>query len=224
MMLLALDTATRQAGLALYNGDEVRGELVWQAGRHHTELMAPAIQELLERVGATAADLTAVAVSLGPGSFTGLRIGLALAKGLAAANNLPILGVPTLDATAYPHLGGSTPVCALLQIGRGRLAYAFYAPDDWRADALHLGRLSDVIAAVKGPTRLVGELLPAERRALEVELGPLAVLVPPSLALRRPGHLAEIAWQRLLRGEVDQLHTLAPIYAEAASVGGSTDV
>ncbi|HBY99574.1 MAG: tRNA (adenosine(37)-N6)-threonylcarbamoyltransferase complex dimerization subunit type 1 TsaB [Ardenticatenaceae bacterium] len=222
-MLLALDTATRQAGLALYTGDEVRAEMVWQAGRHHTEVMAPAIQALLARAGAHAGDLTALAVSLGPGSFTGLRIGLALAKGLAAANNLPIVGVPTLDVTAYPHLIGSNPVCALLQMGRGRLAYSFYAPDAWRSDGPYLGVLADVIAAVQMPTRFVGELLPAERQALRVELGLLAVLNPPSLAMRRPGHLAEIAWERILRGETDDLHTLAPIYAEASVRTGPTD-
>lgn len=223
-MLLALDTATRQAGVALYNGEEVRAEMVWQAGRHHTEVMAPAVQELLARVGATAADVTALAVSLGPGSFTGLRIGLALAKGLAAANNLPIVGIPTLDATAYPHLEGSNPVCAVLQMGRGRLAYSFYSPDDWRADRLHLGRLSDVIAAVQGPTRFVGELLPVERSTLQAEIGLLALLAPPALALRRPAALAEIAWQRLLRGDSDDLHTLAPIYVDVSAGTGSTGV
>jgi tRNA threonylcarbamoyladenosine biosynthesis protein TsaB len=219
-MLLALDTATRQAGVALYDGDEVRGELLWQAGRHHTEMMAPAVEELLAHARATPADLTAVAVSLGPGSFTGLRIGLALAKGMAAANGLPIVGVPTLHATAYPHLDRSMPVCALLHMGRGRLAYAFYEPDREPADHFRFGRLDDLIAEVQMPTRFVGELLPAERRTLQTRLGLLAVIPLPAVGMRRPSSIAEIAWQRLLQGKHDDLDTLAPIYGD---VSGATD-
>lgn len=106
-MLLALDTATRQAGLALYDGEVVRAESLWSGGMHHTEWMAPAIEQALQRINGSAADLTALGVTIGPGSFTGLRVGLSLAKGIAAARGLPLIGISTLDATVYPHIGGA---------------------------------------------------------------------------------------------------------------------
>lgn len=221
-MLLAIDTATLQAGIALYDGNEVRAELLWQAGRHHTEMMAPAIRELLLRARCRAADLTAVAVSLGPGSFTGLRIGLALAKGLAAANALGIVGIPTLDATAYPFLMGTSPVCALLQMGRGRVAFSLYPPDTRESHGVRTGALADAMAGVQVPTLFAGELLPDQRAALQAELGSLGLLPPPALALRRPGYVAELAWQRLARGESDDLHTLGPLYAESSPAGRPT--
>ncbi len=84
-MLLAVDTSTRWTGLALYNGVYVLGEMIWQSQNTHTVEVAPAIQELLKRAGAKTADLRAVGVAIGPGSFTSLRIGLSLATGIALA-------------------------------------------------------------------------------------------------------------------------------------------
>lgn len=218
-MLLALDTATRQAGMALYDGDELRAELLWQAGRHHTERMAPALQQLLALARARMRDVRAVAVSLGPGSFTGLRIGLALGKGIATASGLPLLGIPTLDATAYPHLAGETPVCAVVQAGRGRLAAAFYAPEDeWQPGPLQRGSVDEIAALASGPTRFVGELLPAERQRLTALLGAQARLPEPALATRRPSAIAALGWARFQRGERDDPATLAPIYLTTAGI------
>ena len=80
-MLLAIDTSTRYAGVALYDGIQVTGEVVWTSQDHHTVELVPVIAEVLQRAGKKVTDLTAVGVALGPGSFTGLRIGLAAAKG-----------------------------------------------------------------------------------------------------------------------------------------------
>src|SRR3990172_5808575 len=102
-MLLAIDTATQAASLALYDEDCVRAEVTWQStGRHTSELM-PRIVWMIEQASSAMSDLTGLAVSIGPGSFTGLRVGLAVAKGLALANDLPIVGVPTLDVIAQAH-------------------------------------------------------------------------------------------------------------------------
>ncbi|MGH2543812.1 MAG: tRNA (adenosine(37)-N6)-threonylcarbamoyltransferase complex dimerization subunit type 1 TsaB, partial [Ardenticatenaceae bacterium] len=103
-MLLALDSATRQAGLALYDGEVVRAEAMWSGGVYHTEWLAPAVDHALQRINTTAADLSAVAVTKGPGSFTGLRVAMSIAKGIAAARSLPLIGIATLDVTAYTHV------------------------------------------------------------------------------------------------------------------------
>lgn len=215
-MLLAIDTATRQAGLALCTREKILTEVIWNAGRHHTEQMPPAIDAAFKRTGTSPSDLTAVAVTIGPGSFTGLRIGISLAKGYAVAHDLDIVGVPTLDVTAAPHTHGTTTLCATLQAGRGRLSYAFYAPDEngrWeRRDDFKLGRIADLGEHVDAPTRIVGELRPADRAWLNTHLPDRAILSSSISTVRRPSVLAELAWQRLDAGEGDDLDSLAPIY------------
>ena len=95
-LLLAIDTATRFAGLALYDGETILGEVYWQSHNNHSVELMPALVRMLDQQGKRAADLSAVGVAIGPGSFTGLRIGLSVAKGLAQAQSIPVFGIPTL--------------------------------------------------------------------------------------------------------------------------------
>ena len=125
-MLLAVDTSTQMIGIALYSGEKVMGELIWESHNHHTVTLAPAISELMKRCNVNPDQLKAVAVALGPGSFTSLRIGLALVKGLSLSLKLPIVGVPTLDILAAAQPVCELPLAAVLQIGRGRLALGWY--------------------------------------------------------------------------------------------------
>src|SRR5262245_13529736 len=125
-MILAIDTATLYAGLALYNQDGVQAEESWYAGRNHTVELMPRLVRMLKSAGLQVKDLTALAVSLGPGSFTGLRIGLAVAKGLALPHKLPVVGVPTLEIVVYPFRDQGLPVWPVVQAGRGRILAACY--------------------------------------------------------------------------------------------------
>jgi tRNA threonylcarbamoyladenosine biosynthesis protein TsaB len=126
-MLLALDTSTRFAGIALYEpGQGIISEANWHAGAQHTVALLPRVSQMMQEQGAAVADLRAIAVALGPGSFTGLRVGLAAAKGLALAIGVLLIGIPTLDVTAYPHRLQSLPVIAIVQAGRGRVCWARY--------------------------------------------------------------------------------------------------
>src|SRR5512134_776723 len=126
LMLLALDTSTRTVGVAVYDGQQVLSEATWISGDHHTVDLAPAVLQALARAGLQVSDLQALAVATGPGSFTGLRVGLALAKGLALAHHLALVGVPTLDALALAQPVLDMPLAAVLRAGRGRLAVAWF--------------------------------------------------------------------------------------------------
>src|SRR5690349_13904289 len=133
-MLLALDTATRLISLALHDGKAVVAESTWVSDNYHTTELAPQVALLLRRAGIEAASLQALAVAIGPGSYTGLRIGLGFAKGLALAQGgrLPLVGVPTLDGLMRaqpPHAG---PALALVQGGRGRVLAVTYHWHDKR--------------------------------------------------------------------------------------------
>ncbi|MBN2469732.1 MAG: tRNA (adenosine(37)-N6)-threonylcarbamoyltransferase complex dimerization subunit type 1 TsaB, partial [Anaerolineae bacterium] len=131
-MLLAIDTATRVISLALHDGAQVRAEASWETANHHTVELAPAVAQMLDRAQIAPADLTSVAVALGPGSFTGLRIGLGLAKGMATALELPLFGIPTLEvlAAGQPRFDGL--LYPVLKAGRGRICVQPFA---WDAEA-----------------------------------------------------------------------------------------
>ena len=227
-MLLALDTATRQSGIALFDDQTLVAELNWISHDSQTVELLPRLSQLLSWHALSPSDVQAVAVSLGPGSFTGLRIALSIAKGMAVVHGLPVLGVPTLDATALPFVASDKPVCALAPAGRGRVYWAIYAaaPDDARPVAVHFGawqgwrsdyRLGDVQAlagALLQPTLLVGEISPPMHETLNTALAGQGVMHTTGATGRRAASIAELGWLRWRAGDRDDPASLAPIYLQ----------
>ena len=214
-MLLALDTATQYASIALYDGQAVMAELSWRSERRHTVELAPQVANLMQLAGVGPADLTALAVAIGPGSYTGTRIALSYAKGVVLARQMPIVGIPTLDALSYPHLPATLPVCALVAAGRGRYCWATYAAEESLPRRLRdfgLNRLPEILPELNPPMLFTGELDADAQALLRETWKQEAVLTPPALSVRRAGALAELAWQRLQAGEVDDPVSLSPIY------------
>ncbi len=217
-MLLAIDTSTQWIGLALYDGAQVLSEMIWQARGRHTVELAPAIQGLLERSGVSAGQLQCIAVALGPGSFTSLRIGLAIAKGMALALRIPLVGVPSLDILAFAQPLREMPMAAVLQAGRGRLAVVWYAAmmGQWAAQGEpKVTTAAELSGAIHKPTLVVGEMSADERQHLARKR--VNVIMPtPAQSLRRPSYLAEMGWKRWQAGQVEDPVALAPIYLHVA--------
>jgi tRNA threonylcarbamoyladenosine biosynthesis protein TsaB len=214
-MLLSIDTSTRTIGVALYDGDQIWNETTWTSQDYHTVELAPGIQDILDKSGIAIADIEAIAVAIGPGSFTGLRIGLAVAKGIALARHIPILGVPTLDivAAATPLVANSA-LAAVLRAGRGRLAVGWYQANrtGWRStNSIEVLTAQDLADKIQESTLVCGEINEDERRLL-ARKRKLVHLLSPARSLRRPGYLAEIGWRRWRAGKFDDPATLAPIY------------
>jgi len=216
-MLLAVDTSTAQTGLALYDGIQLRAEMLWHSRAHHTQELAPAFASLLDKAGAQPADLAALAVAIGPGSFTSLRVGLAFVKGLALARRLPLVGIPTLDVTAAALSPQKTPLVAVLQAGRGRIAAAWYkvARDAWQQkESPRVTTVEALAETIQSRSIVCGELSALERAMLSRNR--FVQLASPAACVRRPGLLAEMAWGRWQAGKVDSLASLAPIYLHIA--------
>ncbi len=214
-MLLAIDTATRMIGIAVYDGIQVLCENIWASRDYHTVELAPAIADTLSRVGVGIQDLKLLAVACGPGSFTGLRIGMAVAKGIALARRLPLIGISTLDivAESQPVSPGFT-LATVLAAGRGRLAVGWYGVSDGRwvldspievLDTLKLSRL------IHGPTIVCGELSEEQQHILARKYKNV-ILASPAHSIRRPALLAELAWRRWQAGDIDDPATLSPTY------------
>jgi len=216
-MLLAVDTSTKKVGLAVYDGAQVLGELLWQSQHHHTVELAPAVFRLLHSSGLKMDDIKAIGIALGPGSFTSLRVGLSFVKGLALARHMPVLGIPTLDAQAASVESGEYPLVAVLQAGRGRMAVGWYKASEkgWQPEGQAMVVTANELAKkIRKPTIVCGELNADERRRLARKRVNV-LLLSPAQSVRRPGILAELAWERWQAGEGDDVASLAPIYLHA---------
>ena len=212
--MLAVDTSTRIVGVALYDGDQMLGEYIWETRDHHTVELAPAVDKALSNSGLNTTDLGAVAAATGPGSFTGLRIGLALAKGIAMAAGIPLVGVPSLDALAQAQPPGKLPIAAVLKAGRGRLAVAWYKKPSSKLKPqsdVEVLTPEDLVFRITRPTIVCGELAPEERRLLRQHRKNIK-LASPAFSVRRPSFLAELGWRRWQKGDVDDPASLSPIY------------
>jgi tRNA threonylcarbamoyladenosine biosynthesis protein TsaB len=216
-MLLAVDTSTSLVGLALYDGDQVLGEMTWTTKQHHTTELSPALSGLLKRCGVTMSSVNALGVAIGPGSFTSLRVGLSLVKGIALARNLPVMGIPTLDVIAAAQPLAKHPLVAVLQAGRTRVAYGVYksVENEWQAEGpVRSGTLDEMLSQFESPTLIAGELTSEERK--KVSKIKHLHLASPVLCVRRPAVLAELAWKRWQDSDADDAASLAPIYLHVA--------
>jgi tRNA threonylcarbamoyladenosine biosynthesis protein TsaB len=213
-MILAIDTSTQWMGIALLQDAQILYEKVWRTSRRHTVELAPAIQEAVQDCGLQISDLEAIGVALGPGSFTSLRIGLAVAKGLALTQRIPVVGIPSLDITAAGLPVRDVPLIAVLRAGRERLAACTYLAenDRWKSSGeISITTPQELESAIDSPTLVCGELEPEERRILERRWRN-ALLPDPADCVRRPARLAVLTAERFKAGQVDDVVTLAPIY------------
>jgi len=220
MILLALDTSTAQTGLALYNEDQVLGEMSWYSHYRQTVELAPAIDGLLKRLNLKIDTIAAIGVAIGPGSFTSLRVGLALAKGLSLARHIPLIGIPTLDILAASIPVYEIPLAAVLQAGRGRLAVGWYHVDSgsWQSDGPAATLTAkELVDQINSPTLVCGELQSEERKRLARKYRNVTIPSPAN-CVRRPGILAELAWNRWKAGEIDISAPLAPIYLPTSGI------
>lgn len=217
-MLLAVDTSTQSMGLCLYEDPTVIAEMTWKTSNHHTVELAPALDELLKRSGRTALDIQAIAVALGPGSFTSLRIGLALAKGMALSLHTPIIGVPTFDVLVHTFPLSEHPLMAVLPAGRQRLAVQGYVVEagKWKAvSELRVLTTQEISDQISSPTHICGEMEANERQVVGRKWKN-AMVAEPVASTRRPAALAEIAWGKWKSGKVDDPISLSPIYLHVA--------
>lgn len=218
-MILAIDTATSWTGLAIHDGSAVLAERGWKSHRTQTIELAPAVDEIWQQAHITAADLEAIAVAIGPGSYTGLRVGMALAKGLALGHKLPLVGVPTLDIVAAGIGRLEEPLVVVAEAGRNRLWAGRYGWNDrrgWQGEGdPQLTDWTALMATVDGPAVFAGEI--SADAAKLVRRTANARLASPAIGVRRAAVLAEIGYQRWKSRAVTEAGALAPLYLREPS-------
>ena len=217
-MLLAIDTSTRYAGVALADSERLVASHTWHSGVNHTAELMPAVVKLLQDRNIAVRDLDAVAVALGPGGFSALRVGVSVGKGLCAAGSIPILGVGSLDLEAFPYAGSWMPVCALLESGRSEAASALFGANGQRLRVDRVSTATELTEEIAQTTLFCGEGVARWAEEIKSGLGNKAVICSPAPSVR-VWSLVSIARQRLNAGEVDDLDTLQPQYLRMPSIG-----
>jgi tRNA threonylcarbamoyladenosine biosynthesis protein TsaB len=208
MLVLALDTTTREGSCALVQDGQVLREDVSDPERAHATRLPADLMVLLARTGVRLSQVDAFAVATGPGSFTGLRIGIATMQGLAFARRRPLVGVSALDALAT--IAAADRVTTWVDAWRGEVYAATYQHGVAEAGPI-VAPPEALLAAIETPTTFIGDGAATYRELIAGTLGPRARF-PPVLMPALAGTIARLAMSRLEAGELPSPHAIRPIY------------
>ena len=218
-MLLAIDTSTDNASLALVGGDEAPAESTWHCEQNHTVELLPHVIRLLDEANLSIKSVTGVIVAKGPGSFNGLRAGIATAKGLAFSLGIPIIGISSLEVVASQHAETGLPICPIFNAGRGEIATAIYQKKDSRWCQLvpeHITTVDTLCPEITTRTVFCGEFVAVIAQQLKKQFKNLAIIAAKELPRARL--LAELGRQRFEAGDYDSPTTLQPLYLRRPAI------
>lgn len=224
-MILGIETATSICSAGVADGDQIIAELRFNIKNIHAEILAESIAQLLKLSGIDLKNISAFAVSIGPGSFTGLRIGLATAKGLAFSSEKPLVAVSTLQAQAAAS--GKWQGASVVAVIKARQneVYAARFRNEWPAPILQ-GR--EVLLAVdefadwlQTPAVLCGNGVTMLQARGVLENRPEVVAIPEPMAMLSGGLVARLGAIKLAAGEADDLSNLEPRYLQDFEMGPS---
>ena len=217
MPILAIDTATMVSSVAVADKDRLLAELTVQTRLNHSETLLPHVEQVMQMAGTERAALTGVAVSLGPGSFTGLRIGLAAAKAIAYGLGIPIWGIPTTEALAWHYPVPGVAVVPFIDAQKGNVYSAVY---QWQGNGFDevspvqvytLEEALELCAAQPVYVLAVGDMA-ARKLAGRDDLPANVQVPPPHVVMPRAANVAMAGLKRLAAGQADSVMNLEPVY------------
>ena len=211
-MELCIDTSTRYASVGISGEGRILAELAWRSERNHSVELVPALRRVMEHAGVRMEDLTAVFAALGPGGFSALRVGLSVAKSLAMARGIPLVGVNTLDIEAAPFLGLAGPLSAVIGAGRSKVYLGRYVSPSSQEPDYRVVERERLEETLDDGTILCGEEAGAVRDLISVRVS--VIETPPPT--RTASALAKLAYDRLRVGSTDDPDMLQPIYMHSA--------
>lgn len=217
MLVLGIETSTPQASVAIGSEQGVVASALVARGATYNEFLLPAIRFCMDHAGLGYRNIGGVAVGVGPGLFTGMRVGVATAKALAQTLSVPAIGMSSLDTVAYEVRYSQKTICAVLDARRSEVFHAFY-----RASPGGIQRMSEY--RVERPEQLAIGIASRPEEVLMVgngallyreqfmDLGPVAEIGSMSHAFPSARSVVELAVPRMFREEFDPLHELRPLY------------
>lgn len=217
MRILAFETSAKAASAALLEDGRLLGEYMQNSGQTHSRTVMKMAEDLLRNCDLTAKDVDAVGCAAGPGSFTGIRIGLAAAKGFAWGRELPLVGVSTLEAMAKNAAAAEGYYCAVMDARRSQVYTALFEMEDGclrrvtEDAAISLEELGEKLKVLEKPKFLVGDGAFLCYNTLGSSVQDL-YLLPEHLRMQRAAGVALLAWERLQSGSVPSAGALVPNY------------
>jgi len=218
MKIMALDSSAMVAAVAVMEDEKLLGEYMLNHKKNHSQTLMPMVKQILDDLELAPEDMDVFAASTGPGSFTGLRIGVTSIKAMAYALNKPVVSVPTLDAIAYNIPMSSYTVCPMMDARNNQVYTALY---DWKGNfqeritdymGIPVAELVKIIKDAGKKVVFAGDAVQLHEGFLKKELGDDCVFAPGSLRLQRASSVAHIAYLKAAKGELENSFEMVPFY------------
>lgn len=220
MNILALDTSSLVATVAVMNEDKLLGEYTINSPMTHSQKLMPTMDGLLKQLSLGIKDMDYIAVSKGPGSFTGIRIGIATVKGLAQALDIPILSVSSLEGLAYNLTYTDSLICPIMDARRNQVYTGVYQWESYKLKKIieeapmAIEELMEVLSQTQGDIVFLGDGLDRYRTDITKGLGNRALIAPTYVSMQRAASIGQLAMDKLKNNDIDfdNHFTLAPTY------------
>ena len=217
MKIVALGSSGTVATVAVAEDDKIIAEYSMNYKKTHSETLLPMLDEITKNASIDLEDVDAVAVCAGPGSFTGLRIGAATAKGLALALDIPIVPVPTCAGIAYNMWGFDGLICPIVDARRGQVYTGIYRVDEKMSclmdqDAMDIHDLITKLNEMNERVVFLGDGVPVFHATIEAEMKAPALFAPAHLADENAAAIATLAMQYMKEGKAIPADDFAPVY------------
>lgn len=218
MLTLAIDTATNTASCALAEDGKIISELSIQHGKTHSQKLMPMIKSVLSMCGRNLCDIDLYAVAIGPGSFTGLRIGVVTIKGLAYSLNKPVCGIPTLDSLAYSVPDFDGVLAPILDARNNQVFTALYKKQDndiykLTSDlGIHIDELIELLKSQDKKIMILGDAVPLHINRIKAAMGDMLFVAEPALVFPRAASTAVLAEKAFYQNNIVNAFELEPLY------------
>lgn len=226
MLLLAFDTSSPIASIALSEDREILAELTLSVERTHMEKLMPGLEQVLEMAKRSAEEIKGIIVGIGPGSFTGTRIGVVVAKTLAQALKIVVTGVPSLDVLAYQAKSEGRYIAAVADARRGEVYTSTYRWSKSKLEHITSYRavdpqlLAEELAETREKVVLVGDGLKKYLGVFQEEIKSNLITTASELWYPMASSLISLAGKRTHKGKWEDLFQLVPMYIRLPDIGG----
>ena len=218
MKILGIDTSSKYCNVAIIEEKDIMIEYTINGFiKKHSSILIPAIQEIFNKIDLKIGDIDGVAVTIGPGSFTGLRIGLGSAKGLSYAAGIPITGIHTLDVLAYNAARLPVMLCPILDARKNEVYFALFHGGnhlkkiiDYQCNSID--NLLDRLKNIQENIIFLGEGILKYQKRIEDMLGPRAIILYPTLSTIKASNVAFLGLEKIRNGQVDNAFSISPFY------------
>lgn len=213
MKILAMDTSSSNATVALSDDNKLVGEYTINNDRAHSQIIMPMVEDMLERVSLTVRDIDVFAVALGPGSFTGLRIGISAMKTLALTLEKKIIGISSLDCVAESFVCNDRYICPIFDARRNDVYNAVYDENRNKIISDRCCDFDDLLIEMSGKKVIfAGDAIFKYKEKIESFNNDKWFTAPLNLSTQRASCIASAAYKRALNNDFDNVMSIAPIY------------